>query len=124
VITAAAARRVWTPGDTLVTDWGSAGSLHVFCAVLAWSRVQFARFADDEKAATTMGLLAQCFEVLGGVPKTVLADRRGCLKAGVVASVVVPTADYARQLPPLRLHLARAHHRIPDYAAMGAAAAV
>ena len=41
-------------------------------------------------------MLAECFEVLGGVPKTVLADRMGCLKAGVVANVVVPTADYVR----------------------------
>src|SRR5580692_3178976 len=87
---------VWSPGDALVIDWGSQGSLHVFCAVLAWSRVRFVRFAADEKAATTMGLLAECFEVLGGVPKTVLADRMGCLKAGVVANVVVPTADYVR----------------------------
>jgi transposase len=87
---------VWTPGDTLVIDWGSQGSLHVFCAVLAWSRFRFVRFAADEKAATTLGLLAECFEVLGGVPRTVLADRMGCLKAGVVANVVVPTADYVR----------------------------
>jgi transposase len=87
---------VWTPGDALVIDWGSQGSLHVFCAVLAWSRVRFVRFAADEKAATTLRLLAECFEVLGGVPKTVLADRMGCLKAGVVANVVVPTADYVR----------------------------
>ena len=87
---------VWAPGDALVIDWGSQGSLHVFCAVLAWSRVRFVRFAADEKAATTMGLLAECFEVLGGVPKTVLADRMGCLKAGVVANVVVPTAEYVR----------------------------
>jgi len=87
---------VWAPGDTLVIDWGSEGRLHVFCAVLAWSRVRFVRFAADEKAATTLGLLAECFEVLGGVPKTVLADRMGCLKAGVVANVVVPTAEYVR----------------------------
>ena len=87
---------VWTPGDTLVIDWGSQGGLHVFCAVLAWSRVRFVRFAADEKAATTLGMLAECFEVLGGVPKTVLADRMGCLKAGVVANVVVPTAEYVR----------------------------
>src|SRR5579859_3633053 len=87
---------VWTPGGTLVIDWGSAGGLHVFCAVLAWSRVRFVRFAADEKAATTLGLLAECFELLGGVPKTVLADRMGCLKAGVVANVVVPTAEYVR----------------------------
>jgi len=87
---------VWTPGDTLVIDWGSHGGLHVFCAVLAWSRVRFVRFAADEKAATTLGLLAECFQVLGGVPKTVLADRMGCLKAGVVANVVVPAPDYVR----------------------------
>ena len=40
---------VWSPGDTLVIDWGSQGSLHVFCAVLAWSRFRFVRFAADEK---------------------------------------------------------------------------
>ncbi len=87
---------VWTPGDMLVIDWGVQDGLHVFCAVLAWSRFRFVRFAVDEKAATTMALLAECFEVLRGVPKTVLADRMGCLKAGVVANVVVPTADYVR----------------------------
>ena len=72
---------VWTPGETLVIDWGVQDGLHVFCAVLAWSRVRFVRFAADEKAATTFALLAECFEVLGGVPRTVLADRMGCLKA-------------------------------------------
>ena len=87
---------VWTPGDTLVIDWGVEGGLHVFCAVLAWSRVRFVRFAADEKATTTLALLAECFETLGGVPATVLADRMGCLKAGVVADLVVPTADYVR----------------------------
>lgn len=87
---------VWTPGDTLVIDWGVQNGLHVFCAVLAWSRWRFVRFAADEKAATTVALLAECFEVLGGVPKTVLADRMGCLKSGVVANIVVPTADYVR----------------------------
>jgi hypothetical protein len=30
------------------------------------------------------------------VPKTVLADRMGCLKGGVVANVVVPSPDYVR----------------------------
>ena len=29
---------VWTPGEVLAIDWGSVGALHVFCAVLAWSR--------------------------------------------------------------------------------------
>lgn len=87
---------VWLPGETLVIDWGTIGALHVFCAVLAWSRVRFVRFARDETAATTLGLLAECFETLGGVPAKVLADRMGCLKSGVVANVVIPTATYVR----------------------------
>jgi transposase len=87
---------VWSPGEHLVIDWGSEGGLHVFCAVLAWSRFRFVRFAADERAETTLGLLAECFEVLGGVPGKVLADRMGCLKGAVVANVVVPTAGYVR----------------------------
>jgi transposase len=87
---------VWSPGDTLVIDWGAEGRLHVFCAVLAWSRWRFVRFAADEKGDTTFEMLAECLEELGGVPKVVLADRMGCLKGGVVANVVVPTPDYVR----------------------------
>jgi transposase len=86
----------WLPGEHVVIDWGAEGGLHVFCAVLAWSRVRFVRFAADERAATTLAMLAECFEVLGGVPGKVLADRMGCLKGGVVANVVVPTAEYVR----------------------------
>jgi transposase len=87
---------VWSPGEHLVIDWGTLAGLHVFCAVLAWSRFRFVRFAADERATTTLGMLAECFEVLGGVPGKVLADRMGCLKGGVVANVVVPTAEYVR----------------------------
>ena len=87
---------VWSPGEHLVIDWGVLGGLHVFCAVLAWCRVRFVRFATDERAETTLAMLAECFEVLGGVPGVVLADRMGCLKGGVVANVVVPTAEYVR----------------------------
>lgn len=91
---------VWSPGEMLVIDWGvetvGGRRLHVFCAVLAWSRFRFVRFAEDEKAPTTLGMLAECFEVLGGVPKVVLADRMACLKGGVVANLVVPAPDYVR----------------------------
>lgn len=88
--------RPWqaTPGEHLAIDWGTEGGLHVFCAVLAWSRVRFVRFALDETQATTLRLLAECFEMLGGVPAVVLADRMGCLKGGVVANVVVPAPGY------------------------------
>jgi hypothetical protein len=62
---------VWAPGEVLAIDWGSVGALHVFCAVLAWSRVRFVRFAGDERSETTPAMLAGCFEKLGGVrPKT------------------------------------------------------
>ena len=51
---------VWTPGGHLVIDWGVLNGVHVFCAVLAWSRVRFVRFADNERADTTMRFLAEC----------------------------------------------------------------
>ena len=82
---------VWSPGEHLVIDWGVIAGVHVFAAVLAWSRIRFVRFAADEQQDTTLGLLAECFEVLGGGPKVVLADRMGCLKGGVVAGRVVPS---------------------------------
>ena len=95
---------VWSPGEHLVIDWGAEGGLHVFCAVLAWCRFRFVRFAADERAETTLAMLAECLEVLGGVPGKVLADRMGCLKGGVVANVVVPAPAYVRFA---------AHYRFP-----------
>lgn len=101
--------RPWmnVPGEHLVIDWGVIDGLHVFCAVLAWSRVRFVRFAQREDQATTLRLLAECFEVLGGVPAVVLADRMGCLKGGVVADVVVPAPGYVA--------FARHHGLRPDF---------
>jgi transposase len=87
---------IWSPGEHLVIDWGSQGGVHVFCAVLAWSRWRFVRFAADEKSVTTLAMLGECFAELGGTPQVVLADRMGCLKGGVVANRVVPTGDYVR----------------------------
>ena len=88
---------VWVPGDTVVIDWGTLpDGTKVFCAVVAWCRFRFVRYARDETAATTMALLAACFETIGGTPAKVLADRMGCLKGGVVANVVIPTPDYVR----------------------------
>jgi hypothetical protein len=105
---------VWSPGEHLVIDWGVLDGLHVFCAVLAWSRVRFVRFADNERAGTTMRLLAECFETLGGVPKVILADRMGCLKAGVVADVVVPTPDYVRFATHTRFRPDFCHAKDPE----------
>ncbi len=105
---------VWAPGEHLVIDWGVLNGLHVFCAVLAWSRVRFVRFADNERADTTLALLAECFATLGGVPKVVLADRMGCLKGGVVADVVVPTPDYVRFATHFRFRPDFCHAKDPE----------
>lgn len=88
--------RPWVPvpGEHLVIDWASEAGREVFCAVLAWSRYRFVRFGEDQTRATTLRLLAECFAELGGVPAQVLSDRMGCLKAGVVANVVVPHPEY------------------------------
>jgi transposase len=91
--------RPWvaTPGQHLVIDWTRIiPGLHMFCAVLAWSRYRFVRFAADETRETTLGLIAECFEELGAVTAVVLSDRMACLKNGVVANVVVPHPDYVR----------------------------
>ena len=110
------ARRVyrpWTPepGQHLLIDYGTVTGgpnrgLKVFTAVLAWSRWRFVRFTRDESLDTTLRLLAECFEAAGGVPAEVLADRMGCLKGGVVANVVVPTAL------PVRAALQHPLHRL------------
>ena len=87
---------IWSPGDMLVFDWGEIGPLFVFSTVMAWSRIRFVYFADNLGAESTMTALARCFEYLGGVPKTVLTDRMGCLKGGTVAGLVIPTPAYVR----------------------------
>ena len=88
---------VWSPGEYLVIDWAEAApGLFLFCAVLAFSRWRFVAFATDQRSATTLALIAEAMAAIGGVPVRVLADRMGCLKGGVVANVVIPTAEYVR----------------------------
>lgn len=88
---------VWSPGQYLVIDWAQAApGLFLFCAVLAFSRWRFVRFATDQRASTTLAMIAEAFAAIGGVPARVLADRMACLKGGVVANVVIPTPDYVR----------------------------
>ena len=90
--------RPWVPvpGEHLVFEWATAAGWQVFCAVLAWSRYRFIRFAADQTRRTTLALLAECFEELDGVPAVLLTDRMGCLKAGTVANVVVPHPEYVQ----------------------------
>jgi transposase len=90
--------RPWVPvpGEHLVIDWAEEGGRKLFCAVLAWSRYRFVRFGADQTRETTLALLAECFQELGGVPGVVLTDRMACLKAGIVANVVVPHPEYVQ----------------------------
>ena len=67
---------VWSPGEYLVIDWAEAApGLFLFCAVLACSRWRFVAFATDQKAATTLAMIAEALAAIGGVPAKVLADR-------------------------------------------------
>jgi transposase len=90
--------RPWVPvpGEHLVIDWATEAGREIFCAVLAWSRYRFVRFASDQTRQTTLALLAECFAEVGGVPAVVLSDRMSCLRAGIVANVVVPHPEYVR----------------------------
>ena len=90
--------RPWVPapGGHLVIDWTPAGGLQMFGAVLAWCRYRFVRFATDQRRATTLRLIAECLEEIGGVPGVVLSDRMAGLRANQVAGLVVPHHDYVR----------------------------
>jgi len=60
--------RPWVPvpGEHPVADWASEAGLEVFCAVLAWSRYRFVRFANDQTRQTTLRLLAECLAAMVG----------------------------------------------------------
>lgn len=53
-------------------------------------------FATDERAETTLNMLAECFETIGGVGEGRARRPDGLPKAAVVADQVVPTPDYGR----------------------------
>ena len=59
----------------LVIDWGAIGPLHVFCAVMAWSRGRFVCFSDNERSETTLACLA-------GASSTWAVCRRPCSPIG------------------------------------------
>ena len=70
---------VWTPGEVLAIDWGSTGPLHVFCAVLAWSRFRFVRFAGP---------------VIGSAWESVRPGQPRPLDSGTFALVALPTSPF------------------------------
>jgi transposase len=99
------ARRVyrpWTPepGQHLLIDYGTLTcgpntGLKVFTAVLAWSRWRFVRFCRDESLETTLRLLAECFEALGGL-KRLRAENMELRRANEILKVA--SALFAREL--------------------------
>ena len=76
---------------------------------VGFSRVRFVCFSDNERSETTLGCLPRCLEYLDGVPKTVLADRMGCLVA----------AAYEKRAPRSRHTGARSGRRNSQYLWMG-----
>jgi transposase len=80
------------PGEVAQVDFGFAGWLRdpetgqerrawVFVLVMAYSRHMFARIVFDQSADTWQRLHVEAFQVLGGVPHTLVPDN---LKAAVV----------------------------------------
>ncbi len=79
-------------GDVAQVDFGYVGKLYdpdqgvlrkawVFVMTLGFSRHMVARIVFDQKVETWLRLHVECFEELGGVPKTVVPDN---LKAAVI----------------------------------------
>jgi hypothetical protein len=70
--------RPWVPkpGEHLVIDWGTEDGLQIFCAVLAWSRFRFVRFAPTS-AAPHPSPARRVLRGGGRVPAVVLSDRMG-----------------------------------------------
>jgi len=68
---------VWEPGGFLVFDWATVGAgLHLFCAVLAWSRWRFVAVAD-QAADRPDGLpQGRCRSQCGGADTGLRAVRR------------------------------------------------
>src|SRR5262249_60343432 len=98
--------RPWTPepGGHLLIDYGTVTQgpnrgLKLFTAVLPWSRWRFVRFTRDESLETTLRLLAECFEALGGVPAGLAADPGGSPKGGGGANPGRPGAGRVRSTP-------------------------
>lgn len=53
---------MWSAGEYLAIDWAQAApGLFLFCVVLAFSRWRFVAFATDQRASTTLALIAEAF---------------------------------------------------------------
>ncbi len=79
------------PAHQVQVDWADCGDwlledrlvrLKALVAVLGYSRMVAVRFATDSTRTTTLELLVQLLDELGGVPRQVLSDRDPALVIG------------------------------------------
>jgi transposase len=79
------------PGHQVQVDWADCGDwllgdrlvhLRALVAVLGYSRMVAVRFATDSTRTTTLELLVQLLDELGGAPRQVLSDRDPALVIG------------------------------------------
>ncbi|MHB8325077.1 MAG: IS21 family transposase [Candidatus Dormibacteria bacterium] len=97
--------RPWilVPGEYLSIDWTPLkDGLEMFCAVLCWRRYRFVRFARDQKLETTLWLLVECLEELGGVPEKVLSPRAHKVFGHLVGKMRGTTRRWADEQPAER----------------------
>jgi hypothetical protein len=87
---------VWSPGEHLVIDCGMQAGLHVCCAVLAWSRWRFVRFAAPRAVHHDAGNAGGVLRAARRCPEGGARRPDGLFEGWVVANTVVPTPDYVR----------------------------
>ena len=108
------------PGDVAQVDFGYVGKLYdpdrgvlrkawVFVMTLGFSRHTVARIVFDQKVETWVRLHVECFEELGGVPRTLVPDN---LKAAVIRAAF--GVDDATSLNRSYRELARHYDFIVD----------
>ena len=107
-------------GDVAQVDFGYVGKLYdpesgkekkawIFVMTLGCSRHMVARIAFDQKVETWLRLHIECFEELGGVPKTIVPDN---LKAAVIRAAF--GADDEASLNRSYRELARHYNFVVD----------
>jgi transposase len=74
----------------------AAPGLLLFCAVLAFSPWRIVTLTSDQKASTTLALIAEAFGAIGGVAARVLADRDGLPQGWRGRQRGHPSAEHVR----------------------------
>ena len=84
---------VWAAGEHVVIDWGVQAGPHVFCAVLAFSRVRFVRCADNERAAMSSAMSLPCVRFASArysVPNRMIGAQVQLLADATTLTILTP----------------------------------